>query len=183
MTLPAIEVYFSPHGGATEAVVREIDSARSTILVQAYSFTSAPIARALVDARKRGVRVQAILDRSALRENYTEADFLSQMGVPTRVDGEHAIAHNKVMIIDGQEVITGSFNFTRQAETSNAENLLVIRSPDLARQYTANWQFHAAHSEPYTGRESRSESPRREEGGYNSFHGGGRKEKVPTLPW
>jgi phosphatidylserine/phosphatidylglycerophosphate/cardiolipin synthase-like enzyme len=181
-TLPAIEVYFSPHGGCTDAVVREIESARSTILVQAYSFTSAPIARALVDARKRGVRVQAILDKSALKENYTEADFLSQMGVPTRVDAEHAIAHNKVMIIDGQEVLTGSFNFTRQAETSNAENLLVIRSAALAREYTANWQFHAAHSEPYAGRQSRGESPRREEGGYNALRGG-RKERSPALPW
>ena len=101
-TLPAIEVYFSPHGGCTDAVVREIQWARSTILVQAYSFTSSPIAKALVDAKKRGVRVQAILDKSAERENFTEADFLIQMGVPTRIDAEHAIAHNKVMIIDGK---------------------------------------------------------------------------------
>jgi phosphatidylserine/phosphatidylglycerophosphate/cardiolipin synthase-like enzyme len=178
-----MEVYFSPHGGCTEAVVREIESARSTILVQAYSFTSAPIARALVDARKRRVRVQVILDKSALRENYTEADFLAQMGVPTRVDAQHAIAHNKVMVIDGQVVLTGSFNFTRQAETSNAENLLVIRSPALAREYTANWQLHAEHSEPYAGRQSRSESPRREPGGFGASHGGGRKEDRIVLPW
>jgi phosphatidylserine/phosphatidylglycerophosphate/cardiolipin synthase-like enzyme len=164
-------------------VVREIEWARSTILVQAYSFTSTPIARALVDARKRGVRVQAILDKSALKENYAEADFLAQMGVPTRIDAEHAIAHNKVMIIDGQVVLTGSFNFTRQAETSNAENLLVIRSPALAREYAANWQLHAEHSDPYAGRQSRGESPRREEGGYNTWHGGGRKEKSPALCW
>ncbi len=182
-TLPAIEVYFSPHGGCTDAVVREIESARSTILVQAYSFTSAPIAKALVDAKRRRVRVQVILDKSAERENYTEADFLAQMGVPTLIDAQHAIAHNKVMILDGQVVLTGSFNFTRQAETSNAENLLVIRSPALARQYAANWQLHAVHSEPYAGRQSRGESSRREEGARSSSHSGGHREKSPALLW
>ncbi len=56
------------------------------------------------------------------------------------------------MVIDGQTVITGSFNFTKAAEEGNAENLLVIRSPDLAAKYTANWKAHADHSDPYAGR-------------------------------
>jgi phosphatidylserine/phosphatidylglycerophosphate/cardiolipin synthase-like enzyme len=182
-TLPAIEVYFSPHGGCTEAVVREIDSARSTILVQAYSFTSAPIADALVDAQRRGVHVRAILDKSELREYHREADFLAQKNVPVLVDAKHSIAHNKIIVLDGQVVLTGSFNFTRQAENSNAENLLVIRSPALAREYTANWQLHAEHSDPYTGRQSQAESSRRAEGGYSPSHGGARREKSTTLPW
>jgi phosphatidylserine/phosphatidylglycerophosphate/cardiolipin synthase-like enzyme len=59
------------------------------------------------------------------------------------------IAHNKVMILDGQTVITGSFNFTKSAEESNAENLLVIRDAAIAGQYAANWHAHAQHSEPY----------------------------------
>jgi phosphatidylserine/phosphatidylglycerophosphate/cardiolipin synthase-like enzyme len=151
-SLPAIEVYFSPKGGCTEAVVKEVDAARSTILVQAYSFTSAPIAKALVEAHKRGVQVQVILDKSNRTEKYSSADFLHNMGIPVCIDAQHAIAHNKVMVIDGRTVITGSFNFTKQAETGNAENLLVIRSPELAAKYTANWKVHADHSEPYAGR-------------------------------
>ena len=55
------------------------------------------------------------------------------------------------MILDGQVVLTGSFNFTKQAEHSNAENLLVIRDPTTAQQYTDNWLEHAGHSQPYTG--------------------------------
>jgi hypothetical protein len=74
------------------------------------------------------------------------------MGIPTKIDAQHAIAHNKVMVIDGQTVITGSFNFTKAAEENNAENLLVIRSPELAAKYAANWKVHADHSEPYGGR-------------------------------
>ena len=68
------------------------------------------------------------------------------------IDAKHAIAHNKIIVIDGQTVITGSFNFTTAAEEKNAENLLIIRSPDLAAKYTANWQAHNAHSDPYAGR-------------------------------
>jgi phosphatidylserine/phosphatidylglycerophosphate/cardiolipin synthase-like enzyme len=133
---PPIDVYFSPKGGCTEAVVRELDAAKATVLVQAYSFTSAPIAKALVDAHKRGVVVQVILDKSQRTEKYSSADFVQRAGIPTYIDAKHAIAHNKIMVIDGATVITGSFNFTKNAEENNAENLLVMRSPELACRAT-----------------------------------------------
>jgi phosphatidylserine/phosphatidylglycerophosphate/cardiolipin synthase-like enzyme len=151
-SLPPIEVYFSPKGGCTEAVVRELGAAQQSVLVQAYSFTSAPIAKALVEAHKRGVKVEVILDKSQRTEKYSEADFLVNLGIPVRIDAKHAIAHNKIMVIDGETVITGSFNFTKAAEEHNAENLLVIRDATLAEKYAANWQAHAEHSEAYEGR-------------------------------
>ena len=151
-SLPPIEVYFSPKGGCTEAVVKELAAAKSTVLVQAYSFTSVPIAKALVDAHKRGVEVEVILDKSQKGEKYTSADFVIHAGIPTKIDAKHAIAHSKIIVIDGQVVITGSFNFTTAAEEHNAENLLVIRSPELAAKYTANWKVHDAHSDPYEGK-------------------------------
>jgi phosphatidylserine/phosphatidylglycerophosphate/cardiolipin synthase-like enzyme len=153
-----IQVYFSPAGGCTEAVVSALAQATNTVLVQAYSFTSAPIARALVDARRRGVTVRVILDHSQRTEKYSEADFLRNEGVPTLIDAQHPIAHNKVMIIDGYLVLTGSFNFTKAAEEKNAENLLVIDDPDLARKYLENWQVHERHSEPFD-RPERVEQP------------------------
>ena len=147
-----VHAYFSPNGGCTEAIVEALGQARTTVKVQAYSFTSAPIAKALVDAHKRGVRVEVLLDKSQRTEKYSSADFLAHAGIPTRIDAQHRIAHNKVMVIDGAVVITGSFNFTKGAEHDNAENLLVIRSQALAAQYTRNWEAHAAHAEPYEGR-------------------------------
>ncbi len=66
-----------------------------------------------MDAHKRGVEVQVVLDKSQRTEKYSSADFLVNMGIPVRIDARHAIAHNKVMVIDGQTVITGSFNFTK----------------------------------------------------------------------
>ncbi len=152
-TLPPIAVYFSPNGGCTEAVVKEITAAKATILVQAYSFTSVPIAKALVDANKRGVQIQVILDKSQRTEKYSSADFVLHAGIPIFIDAKHAIAHNKIMVIDGATVVTGSFNFTKAAKTSNAENLLVIRSPELAAKYAANWHAHLEHSEKYEEKE------------------------------
>jgi phosphatidylserine/phosphatidylglycerophosphate/cardiolipin synthase-like enzyme len=148
----ASEVYFSPRGGCTEAVVREVGKARKTVWVQAYSFTSAPIARALMEASRRGVKVRVILDRSQRSERYTAADFLAHAGIPVYIDARHAIAHDKVMVIDGRTVLTGSFNFTKSAEENNSENLLVLREPGLVLRYADHWRSHLAHSRRYRGR-------------------------------
>ncbi|SEM43114.1 PLD-like domain-containing protein [Syntrophus gentianae] len=150
-----IRVYFSPNGGCTEAIVQELDRATSEIKVQAYSFTSRPIAKALVDAQKRGVKVDVILDKSNATAKYSAADFTAHAGIPTFIDDQHAIAHNKILVIDQQTVITGSFNFTKAAEERNAENLLIIRDRAIAALYLKNWENHKAHSQVY----SRASSP------------------------
>jgi phosphatidylserine/phosphatidylglycerophosphate/cardiolipin synthase-like enzyme len=75
------------------------------------------------------------------------------MGIPTFIDAEHAIAHNKVMIIDRETVINGSFNFTKAAEEKNAENLLILRSKELAGRYIDNWNRHKQHSREYRGKQ------------------------------
>jgi phosphatidylserine/phosphatidylglycerophosphate/cardiolipin synthase-like enzyme len=168
ISLPPIQVFFSPKGGCTETVVRELSAAKTSVLVQAYSFTSTPIAKALLAAHKRGVNVEVILDKSQRTEKYSEADFLVNVGIAIRIDAAHQIAHNKIMVIDGATVITGSFNFTKNAEENNAENLLVIRSPELAAKYAANWKVHAEHSQPYEGRTE----------GYSQTH----RAVPPTVP-
>jgi len=146
------EVYYSPHGGCTDAIITELNKANSTVLVQAYTFTSGPVAKALLNAHKRGVNVEVILDKSQRTEKYSSATFLYNQGISVKIDAQHSIAHNKVMIIDGETVITGSFNFTKAAEENNAENLLVIRDRKLASLYTKNWQDHEKHSEVYVGK-------------------------------
>src|SRR5579885_2630214 len=96
---PTVEVYFSPKGGCTEAVLREINGARHEVLVQAYSFSSKPIAEALVAAKTRGVQVTVLLDRSNEAEPYSDLPLLLEQGLAPLVDASHAIAHNKVMVI------------------------------------------------------------------------------------
>ena len=153
MPPPAVQVYFSRKGGCTKAAVRAIGTAKTAILVEAYSFTSAPIAKALVEAHRRGVDVRVILDKSQRTEKYSEADFLVNLGIPTWIDARHAIAHNKVMVIDGGTVLTGSFTFTKAAEEHNAEHMLVLRDKALAAKYAESWQAHLEHSERYEGRQ------------------------------
>ncbi len=132
-------VCFVPGEDCEGVIVAEINQARSVILVQAYSFTSMPIAKALVSAKQRGVSVEVILDKSQRSERYSGATFLANAGIRTLIDEQPSIAHSKVIIIDGTSVITGSFNFTRSAQQYNAENLIVIRDGVLAQHYTENW--------------------------------------------
>ncbi len=151
--IASTQVYFSPNGGAQDAIVKEINGAKRSVFVQAYSFTNQPIAKALVEAQRRGVDVFIILDKSNRTAKYSAADFTDHFGVDTYIDDKHAIAHSKVMIIDKEVVITGSYNFTKAAENSNVENLLIIRSPLMADVYFGNWAEHQKHSAPYKGRD------------------------------
>jgi len=96
------------------------------------------------------VQILAVLDTSNETQKYSAATFLVNAGIQTLIDDQHAIAHNKVMVIDNTTLITGSFNFTKAAEEKNAENLLVIKdAPELVKAYAANVQAHAAHAHPY----------------------------------
>ncbi len=143
------DVFFSPKGGCQEAIVREIQRARKEILVQAYSFTADPITNGLVEAKKRGVHVEILLDRSNEEDAHSDLHILTENQVPLLIDAKHAIAHNKIMVIDRRIVLTGSFNFTNQAEHENAENLLILtHHPGLVKHYLENYQVHKGHSQP-----------------------------------
>jgi phosphatidylserine/phosphatidylglycerophosphate/cardiolipin synthase-like enzyme len=148
-TPASVTVCFSPKGGCTDAVVRELQKARREILLLAYSFTSKPIVEALIEAKARGVHIELLLDRSNEQESSSELQFCLEKGLEPLIDAQHAIAHNKVMIIDHRTLITGSFNFTHQAEIENAENLLVLKGhPHLVNAYRENFMAHKAHCQP-----------------------------------
>jgi phosphatidylserine/phosphatidylglycerophosphate/cardiolipin synthase-like enzyme len=135
-----IEVAFSPDMGATDLVVKAIAEAHQSIRVAAYSFTSKPIAQALLAAHKRGVDVKVVVDKSQAKAKYTSATFLANVGIPTRIDYRYAIMHSKFIVIDGVNVETGSFNFTSAAEHRNAENVLVLRNDAaVAKKYAGEW--------------------------------------------
>ena len=136
---PTITDAFSPRQGATELVVHTIDKAQQSIRVAAYSFTSHPIADALVEAQQRGVDVEVVLDKSQRKRSL--AGFLKESGVPVRINSNYAIMHNKFMIIDGKTLELGSFNYTRSAEEKNAENVLVLHSKKATKDYSNQWQM------------------------------------------
>lgn len=142
----SVKVHFSPKGGCGQAVIDVISSARSQVLVMAYSFTYDPIVKALMDAHARGIDVELVFDRANEVDLRSDMPRCIESGMKVLVDAEHAIAHNKLMIVDQKIVITGSFNFTRQAEDANAENLLVIRNDKaIVTKYLQYYENHKVH--------------------------------------
>lgn len=148
---PAVSVCFTPGENCEAIIVREIARAKRQVLIQAYGFTSIPIITAVMEAAGRGVEVLVILDKSNDRGRYSAATYLSNAGIPVWIDTPPGIAHNKVMIIDRERVLTGSYNFTKSAKTRNAENLLVISSRPVALRFAANWEARLKASKSYEG--------------------------------
>ena len=135
------EVCFTPQDNCTQKIINNINQATQQILVQAYSFTSKPIAKALIKSKNKGVDVEIIFDKKQYEDNHWLIASLEKQKIPIFIDyNMEGIAHNKVMVIDSNKVITGSFNFTKAAQKYNAENLLIISDEDLAKKYKENWQ-------------------------------------------
>ena len=137
---PTYENAFSPDQGATQLVVSTIEKAQQTIRVAAYTFTSRPIADALIEAKNRGVDVKVVLDKRQSHGRGNLFDYLSENSIETRKDGHYAIMHDKFIIIDKDVLELGSFNYTKAAEEKNAENVLVVRDvPAVIKNYAAEW--------------------------------------------
>jgi phosphatidylserine/phosphatidylglycerophosphate/cardiolipin synthase-like enzyme len=148
---PKITVCFTPGGECSAKIIDEIDHSQKSIYVQAFEFTSKPIAKSLIRAKKRGIDVKVILDESQIKSRYSVINELFQQDVPIWIDFKPAIAHSKVIIIDNQKIITGSYNFSYSAESRNAENLLIITgNRSLVGQYVENWKNRQLQSRPYT---------------------------------
>ncbi|MHB0990266.1 MAG: phospholipase D family nuclease [Burkholderiales bacterium] len=143
-------VAFSPDGGGEQIIAEAIDHAQHQILVQAYGFSNKRILGALAHAKSRGIDVRVILDKSNDRGKYSGATYVANAGIPVWIDYMPSIAHNKVMIVDGKEVITGSFNFTAAAQRHNAENVLILdNAPELAAVYAKDWQWRLGEARQY----------------------------------
>lgn len=145
----SISTAFSPDAGAEDLVIKAIDSAHKSIRLAAYSFTSKPVIEALYRAKKRSVDIQCVIDDSNAKNKSGQAaaNILINSGIPVRVDSQHSIFHDKFIVIDGKTVETGSFNFSKAAAHSNAENVIVVWADEaLASKYSENWREHWGHS-------------------------------------
>ena len=156
--LPAagtVEALFTPWDDAEGALLHEIASARRDIRVQAFLFTSRNLARALLDAHRRGIRVRVLADRGMAEQgDNSRIPELVAAGIEVRLETRYASAHNKILLIDAESehpvVITGSYNFTFSAQARNAENLLILRgNAALAQRYLANWRRHRDEATAY----------------------------------
>ena len=138
-----IEVAFSPEAGAEALVLKVISSARQSIQLAGYSFTSPAVVRGLIDAKRRGVNVKVLLDDKGNRGQASVAamNLIVGAGIPLRIVSVYAIHHDKYIVVDGKHTETGSFNFSQAAAKSNSENVLVIwDNPTVAERYLSQWE-------------------------------------------
>lgn len=146
----APEVAFGPERGAEGLIVKAIGSAKNSLRVAAFAFSSPTIVKALVEAKKRGVDVQAVVDR----KHNTETDpkrigrdaiaALAAAGIPARTNGDYRLHHDKYIVIDACHVQTGSWNYAESANR-NSENVVVLwNSPETAAAYLGHWESRFA---------------------------------------
>jgi len=136
-----IETYFSPDDGAAAQIIAEIRQAQHSIDFLAYAFTSDRIADAIIERAAAGVRVRGVFDESQVESNTGGEYERFQAGrYDIRLDGIPGLMHHKVILIDDQVVITGSYNFSGNAERTNDENVVIIHSPVLAALYQEQFQ-------------------------------------------
>ena len=153
-----VQVLFSPWDDIEGAIVAALRSARREVLVHSFSFTSRPLARALIEARARGVDVRVTADASeSERTENNRIPDLAEAGIPVFVEERYQSAHNKVMIIDaavaGGTVITGSYNWTYAAQRRNAENVIIMSGQNaVSARYRMNWERQRAEARPYSNR-------------------------------
>lgn len=133
------DICFTPGNDCASEIINEIKQAKKQVLVQAYSFTDTAIANALIDAKKKGVDVRVVLDKSQTKGRYTLIDTLNKNKIKPVIDHRPAIAHNKLIIIDESTVIGGSYNYTKNAAKRNAENVIIVRDAVFAKKYVKNW--------------------------------------------
>ena len=145
-----VQMGTSPDGGALQLVMSVISSARTSIRVASYEFTSKPIARALIQKERDGVDVLVVMDKSQRDQRSSVASALVGAGIPVRIDDRYNIQHSKVMVVDGETVETGSLNYTESAISRNSENVLVVwHHHGIAQQYNTYWQRLWQESTPY----------------------------------
>lgn len=131
----SVETYFSPKGGASDALASLIAAAQTRVWIAGYGFTSTAISEAARKAQRRGVDVRLVLDKSNRTSRHSQAPLLKRSGVDVRTNGHYAIMHHKFIIVD-DAIALGSMNFTDSGELRNAENMnIFLAAKPLADVY------------------------------------------------
>jgi phosphatidylserine/phosphatidylglycerophosphate/cardiolipin synthase-like enzyme len=136
-----LEVYFSPDDGIANHILEFLNNAEESIYFLAFSFTTDEFGKAIRTQAENGLTVAGVMEEQQVKSNIgTEYDLFKQAGLDVFIDGIEGQMHHKTMIVDGQIVITGSYNFSRSAEERNDENLIVIYNEQIADFYMQEFQ-------------------------------------------
>ena len=134
-----VENYFAPEDGVAQEIIAEIEGAESRVRFLAFSFTSDEIAAAMLERAQAGVIVQGVMEGRDADNEHSECRRLQAAVHDVLLDGNPYVMHHKVIIVDDETVILGSYNFSRNAEEYNDENVLIIHDPAVATLFVAEF--------------------------------------------
>lgn len=135
-----VENYFAPEDGVGKRIAEKLKQAKSSIYFMAFSFTDDRIGKVLREKAKEGVLVQGVFETVGSETKFSEFGALLKAGIDVRQDGNPYLMHHKVFIIDEKIVITGSFNFSVNADESNDENIIIVEDPAIAKAFLGEFQ-------------------------------------------
>jgi phosphatidylserine/phosphatidylglycerophosphate/cardiolipin synthase-like enzyme len=135
-----VRVLFAAEDDVAEQLVPLLESAQSSIRFMAFSFTHDAMGAAVLARAQAGVDVKGIFETRGSQTEYSELPALYCAGVPVRQDGNKNTFHHKVFVIDEKTVVTGSFNFSDNANESNDENVVIVANSDIAALYLQEFE-------------------------------------------
>jgi phosphatidylserine/phosphatidylglycerophosphate/cardiolipin synthase-like enzyme len=160
ITPPTVAACFAPKGGWSEMLQREVKAARREILVVARRFRCRPLAKALVDAKLRGLKVEVVLDPRSEKESDSDLHYFVKEGLTPLLDTSHTATHHHLLLIDGRTLIVGALEFTQQAESDEAGSLLVLKGhPALVRAYRQQFESCRARWQSPGGKKDEAMAP------------------------
>lgn len=142
------QAYFSPGPDCRIAIEQAMETAVDELLICVFTISDDRLSDAIMNAHRNGLTVRVISDNDKMYDRGSDVGRLSQAGVNVRIDLSPEHMHHKFMIIDGRTVMTGSYNWTRSAETRNEENLISVDDPQLAIRFTEEFERIWNLSEP-----------------------------------
>ena len=136
-----ISIYFSPKNNTVSPLLKEIGSAKKSIHFMAFSFTHDALGKAMRDRFESDIEVQGVFEKRQIDDRYTEYNAMKDAGLQVVQDKNKGAMHHKVIVIDGETVITGSYNFSKNAATRNRENFLIIKgNNEIAEAYLGEFK-------------------------------------------
>ena len=142
-----IDVLFAAEDEVISKLVPLVRGAEKSIRFMAFSFTHDDLGAALLDRANAGIDIKGIFEKRSSETEYSELPNLYCAGLPMRQDGNPGILHHKVFIIDDEILITGSFNFSNNANDSNDENVIIIQNAEIAAKYLDEFERRWAEAE------------------------------------
>ena len=139
----------SANSAVTSYTTAAIDATTTTCWIAAYAFSHPDLTAALTRAHARKVDVRLLVTPTQQNPIYSTAPELARAGIQVRTDRKHKLFHNKYAILDHNQTLTGSANFTRNADEQNAENAVIIDDPETNRAFRADFTHHWEHADPY----------------------------------